>query len=690
MKLLLLAMLMFASLPSALRAQRPKTASSAMAAFERVKDQDERNRHGAVRDLGRFDETEVTIVLIQELGRAQSISYQQTVVRAIGYKPRDGVVDALLGVLQTTPNPRLGEAAANAMARQGDVGITALVQQLAANDCTRAQRNAICYALGRLEQGDLARDALIEEVKRAGGEDRLPALRGLAARKSDPAVDALRITLAGDKSTTVASTALGQLAQHGHAESPRLALALARRLSTSDAADKHAAVLGGLLVRTEAEHYDALLFAAAHAEDAFGADQQPGWQRALADETLLKWLGANLSRKKSAEISVTSARALAFCAPAQREAAVSILATLLQEKSAPVVQAAATTLSTFDTTANAQDALTALLKKDNDTTGPIALGALHQLRQTQPGWQQELLALSKSKQAAIRVAALRALATTSADNEHAFAVAEQNLNHREWPVRAAAIELLVATRAKQSPPLLFAMLAKESARMQEDVRWALRDLTGQQFLSLAEWQSWWSKEGATFQPRNGNDGIVGRNGDNQTVSYWNIAVRSDRVSFVVDVSGSMAQPFGTGNATRLHEAKRQLTAVFDKLPKKTKTNMIAFAATAQPLFPKLQALGKKQRKLAETMMAELQPKGPTNVHEALQLAFADPEVDTIFLLTDGRPSVGTIVAPAALADEVQRWNLARSIRIHTIAIGEKSDFLERLAKDSGGEHQVAR
>ena len=86
----------------------------------------------------------------------------------------------------------------------------------------------------------------------------------------------------------------------------------------------------------------------------------------------------------------------------------------------------------------------------------------------------------------------------------------------------------------------------------------------------------------------------------------------------------------------------------------------------------------------------MRSKGPTNVHDALAAAFADQEIDTIFLLTDGRPSVGPIVDPSQLADEVERWNFSRSIRIHTIAIGAKSDFLARLAKDSGGQHSVAR
>ena len=101
-------------------------------------------------------------------------------------------------------------------------------------------------------------------------------------------------------------------------------------------------------------------------------------------------------------------------------------------------------------------------------------------------------------------------------------------------------------------------------------------------------------------------------------------------------------------------------------------------------------MGDRRRKAADAWVEKLESKGATNVHDALALAFADDEVDTIYLLTDGYPSAGPIVQPAALAREVQRWNTGRGIVIHTVALGGRSDLLERLATDSGGDHTVAR
>ena len=690
MKALHLAWLLISCFLQALPAQRPKTVAAAVRGFEAVQQQDERNRHAAVRDLGRFAEPEATAILLQELARAATLSYQQTVVRAIGYQQRSGAVGPLAKLLASSDNARLSEAIANAMAKQGDVGVQALCDQLQASNVSRAQQNAICYALGRLTEGDEARDALLRILSRTTGDERLPALRGLEARSQDAQVDRVRIELAADKNTTVAALALAQLAAHGHAEAPALAVALAQRLPRAARADKFAAVMQGLLVAVPADQFATLVAATAKAEDPFGQAKQAGWQRAVANDAFLKWLAANVAAMKEDDQRIVTARMLAYSDANHRQLASLLLRDLLQHRSGSVVQAAATAWIQLDPGTETQAALQILLQKANEVTGPIALGALHSVLSADPKWQQQLLALAKSKRSSICAAALRALASTTVDRDQLLLAARDHLAARDWPVRAAAMELLLATRHRQSPPLLFAMLDKESARMQEDVRTALRDLTGQQFVTLAEWQKWWSEVGATFAPRDPKTGMPGRDGGQHTVSYWNIAVRSERVVFVVDASGSMAQPFGTGNATRLQEAQRQLALVLEQLPNKAKANIIPFATDAELLFPKLQAIGKKQQKQAATFLAALEAKGPTNVHAALQAAFADAEVDTIFLLTDGRPSVGQIVAPEQLADEVQRWNLSRSIRIHTIAIGETSEFLARLAKDSGGDHRVAR
>ena len=693
MKALHLSLLILASLvslASTAPCQRPKSAQEAVAAFEKVSGGQERNRHRAIRDLGRFDEQAATDVLLAELSRAQSISYIRTVIRAIGYKQRPGTAAPLATALRNATNPRLIEAAAEALRKQGDKGIKALIELLEADDATWSRRNSICYSLGRLADGDFARDALLAILQRANSSEQLPALRGLASRSDDAAVDAMRVSLASHKNLILASTALQQLATHKHAEAPGLALDFAQRLPATADADLHTAVMQGLLTKPTTDNYGTLLAAAARAEDPFGKKNQAAWQTAFDDGTLISWLAQNGPTRKQTIERIAAARAARWTPKSQTDPAATFLRGLLSQRDAMLVQAASSSLIAVDQSKATETSLRALLKKAQKETAPIALGALHQLLAEDPAWQQQLLSLAESKRASIRSAALRALTDAKASPADKVEAASKNLAAREWSVRAAAIELLVASRTKEAPPLLMAMLDKEVARMQEDVRTALRNLTGLQFATKREWLQWWAKEGATFEPRKKSAATPRRSDNNRTVSYWNIPVRSERCTFVIDASGSMAQPFGTGSGTRLDEAKRQLGRVFETLPKKSKINVITFAGGTTPLFKKLSSLGKKQRKAATVFVTEMRSKGPTNVHDALAAAFADQDIDTIFLLTDGRPSVGPIVDPGQLADEIKRWNLSRSIRIHTIAIGEKSDFLARLAKDSGGQHSVAR
>ena len=165
---------------------------------------------------------------------------------------------------------------------------------------------------------------------------------------------------------------------------------------------------------------------------------------------------------------------------------------------------------------------------------------------------------------------------------------------------------------------------------------------------------------------------------------------SERVTFVVDTSGSMLKPFSTGDTSRLEEAQMQLSKVFDALPKGAKVNVISFAADAARMFEDLSTLSSRRRKAARTFIEELESKGPTNLYAALQRAFEQDEVDTIFVLTDGRPSSGSVADPSRVRRWAQLWNAGRSIRIHTIALGDESELLEQLAADSGGVYRVAK
>jgi hypothetical protein len=573
--------------------------------------------------------------------------------------------------------------------------VRALAAQLEREAAGGGRRHAICDGLGR-NRSELARDALLAELGRATGRERLPALRGLRGRANDAAVDAVRLALVKDGDALVAATALQQLAEHAHADAPALALELSRRNPGDAKGDVATAVCHALLLQPSPPHHEPLLVAAAIAEDPFGKAKAPLWIKAVADQALVRWFAEQAPLRKSIAERCLGADVLGRCTGELQTIAAAGLGKLLLQKEPEVVRSAALALAQLGPQ-QALAPLQKLLAGKEDWQVAAALVALHAMRKDEPAWRTELLTQCDSKQPSARATALHLLAQLPVgDHAPLVAAAGANLTHKQWPVRSAAIDLLRSLRTAAGVPPLFERLDAEQGRLRQDLVEALEDLTRLQFPTTAAWQQWWQQERTNFRVADRRAAVAEgdrgapKQGAKATVSYWNLPVHSDRVTFVVDVSGSMAQPFGTGGGTRLDEAKRQLVRVLGLLGSKAKGNVVTFAESARGFAETLQPLDDRRQKAITTFAEAMVSKGPTNVHDGLQRAFADAEVDTIFLLTDGQPSSGPVVDEEALLALAARWNLGRSVRIHTVALGGKSRFLERLAQQSGGNHTVAR
>jgi len=86
----------------------------------------------------------------------------------------------------------------------------------------------------------------------------------------------------------------------------------------------------------------------------------------------------------------------------------------------------------------------------------------------------------------------------------------------------------------------------------------------------------------------------------------------------------------------------------------------------------------------------VQHKGGTNLFDGVEFAYDDPEIDTIYLLTDGQPSGGRFVEPSEIVEEVRLMNRTRQIVIHCISIGQRSTLLQDLATLTGGTYKEVR
>jgi uncharacterized protein with von Willebrand factor type A (vWA) domain len=216
--------------------------------------------------------------------------------------------------------------------------------------------------------------------------------------------------------------------------------------------------------------------------------------------------------------------------------------------------------------------------------------------------------------------------------------------------------------------------------------------TGTRVWKRAEWEAWWQKNRAGHQlPPEAAVRTVSKGAGGGTVAYFGIPLISTHVAFLIDVSGSMSAKIGTdAKRTRLDEAKRQLQVAIEKLEEDREFNVIVYDTGVNPFWDGIRKAKPKDKADAIDRVAKLAVRGSTNIHDALERAFADAAVDTVYLLTDGQPSAGKITDVQELADEVRRWNYRRQVVIHCIAVGEESPLLKRLSAESGGRYVFVR
>ena len=351
-----------------------------------------------------------------------------------------------------------------------------------------------------------------------------------------------------------------------------------------------------------------------------------------------------------------------------------------------------------------------------------------------PSVAEAIAARCTETEVAVRCAALEGLAQLR--SELVLAPACADLAHESWQVRASAIAALGSVRHVDSIGPLIERMALEEGRLREDVGAALGKITGKEFGSrLDAWQNFWKTFEGRFtiptdeelaklravqaQRKEQYQGAPGG------VAYHGIETPSQSIVFVIDVSGSMEQEvvnkerFQDGNYPswkRIDVIKTELIKTIRALEPYVRFNVIAFAtdvklwkkdlvkanplnkSSAETWVSRLEAIGGSSKEdLARaglTGAANLEG-GKTNTFAALMAALGveegkelrdyETDLDTIFFLSDGRPSHGKFIEPGDVLREVRAVNELRKVVIHTITLGEfEKDFMERLAQENGG------
>lgn len=378
------------------------------------------------------------------------------------------------------------------------------------------------------------------------------------------------------------------------------------------------------------------------------------------------------------------------------------LAQALRDPDAAVANAALEALQARDDWDDYEDELRALFACSDPSLRRAAVLALGRLSIGRVEWQAEVLELSRAQDACVRMGAVACLAELRTAPE--LARLHELLADPDWAVRVEVLESLGRMRSPESVPILIRRLDEERGRLRWDVYAVLRALTGLDLGTQAErWQRWWETEGASFVLPSADAAAqaererVERGQANRTVAktFYGLDVVSERVQFVIDVSGSMALPPGVfdpaadvppGTKRRIDIAKAELVATLRALEDERLFNVIFFDTEVRPFSGNLERMRKKTRAEVLRFVDEQIALGATAMYPALELAFKDPLVDTLFVLTDGAPTHGAITDIREIRAEVARWNAARKVRVHGVAMGIDSDLLRWLAEDTGGTY----
>lgn len=365
----------------------------------------------------------------------------------------------------------------------------------------------------------------------------------------------------------------------------------------------------------------------------------------------------------------------------------------------PQVQIAAAGLLAVHGDAGALDELERLLSAGASfEVRDAAFDALGALRADDPEWQKRLAAGTVSRDVSIRNAALEQLAKQGRKaNLPYFARA---LLDDEWSTRLAALKGLQHIGTPEAIDAIVARMSAEEGRMRREFCDTLWHLTGQPFLPDPQtWQTWWRGARTSFKGVGTGDLLrMQREEETRalsqatTTSFYGVRVVSHRVIFILDISNSMNEPtrspyVGRVGDARIEVAKRELARCLDELEPGSLFNIVVFSdGVARWLDEGISLSRKHERSEAQAYVRTLSASGGTNLYGALQAAFADADADTIYVLSDGEPSVGEVIDTAEIRERVRQWNEHRGVVVHSIAVGGRLELLEKLAADSGGTH----
>ncbi len=346
----------------------------------------------------------------------------------------------------------------------------------------------------------------------------------------------------------------------------------------------------------------------------------------------------------------------------------------------------------------------------------------------------------------VRAAAVQALIQLGKGHESVAGPAlVQALHDSSISVSSAACVGLRTVRCKEAIGPLITLLESGEGRILEQIWPTLVAITDQPFNDDPSiWRRWWQQAEATYtlptdaEIAKRREARAAANAQYTTpkaeADFMGVKTSSRQIVFVIDVSGSMEEEVidresfrerGFTRFSKLEIVKEELARSIDQLGDQVVFNIYSFASKVHPWRKSPVPANALNKKSAIAWVKKLKPigggqaaqmaaaglrgsskleDGRTNTYAALlaglgvsadpkkrgpmtETAAKDPDkvADTMFFLSDGKPTVGELVDTEDIKTAIAAINRFRGVVIHTIAIGDfTSNFIRELAEMNGG------
>ena len=643
-------------------------------------------RTSTIAAIGRTGAPEAVAFLLQVADGDDDNNMRSAAVRALGNPAYEKKAAPRLVKLAKGGDAALAAAAIQALYDAGYDGREALFVDLLSSSQTSVVSAAARYL--SYEGTDTGRAAILRACATAA----TPALRyqaynGARTLPGGPPPEVM-LRAAGEDYPALQARALEDMSLIGHPESRRVALELAEvRPIVLAAGLAVARVLGSDDTPGSAEA--ALVIGAAGDERV--RNEVVKRVATVRSEHGLREVLSLLKAKDPAVRTITAQVLAGIPEPYVTE---ELAARAKREKDEVVLSAMVEALGDHGDPAHVKLLIAATKKKRYDILRTSAIRALARLGLEHEEVREFFLKLLASKVWQDRIFAIDA-AGASGDLRLVDELLPL-LGHERRQVRLATVQALRRLRSGDAVKALIDRLAEEDLqRIRNELATALFVTTGVNLYDEhALWQQWWSDHGGNFAVPGEIPRLPEADAGGTAASFYGIAIDSDRVSFVIDQSGSMSAADTSGLTAedkdalpnRLDAAVREVLRALTQLDEQAYANVVLFHSTIQPWKDELVRMTKHNRAELSKHLLEQRPTGGTNLYDGLEQALLDPEVDTILLLSDGVPGAGKYTSTGDILRAVRRVNQTRRVVIHCVSLGRDSDLMQKLAAENSGKY----